>query len=92
MKWCLNKKIPDSDSFSKKFTIDKKNFLQYIIFSKSDPNDIEKISKFLRKKSIKNISNKIKFDNINKKEINRFSFKEKDARSKFIKSSQSLFV
>ena len=38
------------------------------------------------RKSIKNISNKIKFDNINKKEINRFSFKEKDARSKFIKS------
>jgi hypothetical protein len=38
------------------------------------------------RKSIKNISNKIKFDNINKKDISRFSFKERDARSKFIKS------
>ena len=38
------------------------------------------------RKSIKNISSKIKFDNINKKELSRFSFKQKDARSKFIKS------
>jgi hypothetical protein len=38
------------------------------------------------RKSIKNISNKIKFDNINKKDISRFSFKERDATSKFIKS------
>ena len=38
------------------------------------------------RKSIKNISNIIKFDNINKKELSRFSFKQKDARSKFIKS------
>ena len=37
-------------------------------------------------KSIKRISKAIKFDGINKKEINKFSFKEKNARSKFIKS------
>ena len=38
------------------------------------------------RKSIKKLSNIIKFENINKKGLNRFSFKEKDARSRFIKS------
>ena len=38
------------------------------------------------RKSIKKISDLIKFDNIDKNNSNRFSFKEKDARSRFIKS------
>ena len=38
------------------------------------------------RKSIKKLSNIIKFENINKTRLNKFSFKEKDARSRFIKS------
>ena len=61
--------------------------------AKNEPNNEDNIANNINnntttnfRKSIKNISNKIKFDNLNKKDISRFSFKERDARSKFIKS------